>query len=44
MLRGTGGISLQITRTLSADPITTEGSDQIVTEVAEDRLITNQTT
>ena len=44
MLRGTGGISVQITRTLSSDPITTEDSNQIVTEVAEDRLITSQTT
>ena len=42
MLRGTGGISVQITDTLIEELIVTEGDDQVVTEGAEDRLITNQ--
>ena len=42
MLRGTGGISVQITDTLIEELIVTEGDDQVVTEGAQDRLITNQ--
>ena len=41
MLRGTGGISVQITDTLIEELIVTEAEDQVITQV-EDRLITNQ--
>ena len=40
-LRGTGGISLQITDTLLEELITTEDNNQIITQ-EEDRLITQQ--